>query len=391
MYFRGVAPAIAQVDTFTPTVANSATYLLLAEDDEGNSYEISYGSDGSATAQEIVEGLKAAADLAKSLGHGPWDEITATENDSILTLTVDTAGKPIYYTVYGAPGELVKTNTTPNSGPYDWNCGANWYGGDDMPGDDAGDVVYIENAIIKYGLNQSGIANALSALYITKSQIGQEPVITYPSYLQIKATKVDINYQNDPGAASFLSPVNLDLGATQSTITVFNSATASTRPSINIKCNHASTKLHILLGAVGVANNAGETATLAEINVLGGACYIGDGVTLTTLLNRVGSTLLRSACTTLTLDSGAVRTEGIGAITTVNINGGSAVLNASGTITNLNAIDGQADMSQSSVSRTVTTAKIGSGGSVKYDPNVVTMTNKVQPYNSSGNITLSAA
>lgn len=395
MYWRGNSLASAQIHTFTPDVSPSTgdLYAITATDDEGHSYSASFLVAGTETVKAVVEGLKAAADAHKAAGIGPWDEITATEDDAVLTLTVDTAGKPVYYsTSLTTPGTLTAATVASNYGPYDWNDLGNWDGDGDLPGADASDVVYVENAVIKYGLNQSAISNALTALYITKSQIGQNSIDNLPpSYLQIKASKVDINYNNDPGAISLLSPVNVSTGSTASEITVFNAASASNVPSVNLLAASASTNINILLGAVGIANNANETATVGAIKALGGSCYIGAGVTLASLLNRVCATIVRCAMTTLTMDSGTVKTDGTGAIGTVDINGGTATLNSGGTITALNAIKGAADFSKSTTARTVTTAKIGSGGSIKYDPSIVTMTNKVQPYNSSGDLTLTAA
>ena len=49
------------------------------------------------------------------------------------------------------------------------------------------------------------------------------------------------------------------------------------------------------------------------------------------------------------------------------------------------------DFSKSPAARTVTTAKIDPPATIKYNPNVVTMTNKVQPYTSDDVISLTAA
>ena len=64
---------------YTPTVANTALYRINLSVD-GLVYVINYTSDGSATAQEIVEGLKAAADLLSI------PNVVVTEDDSVLLI-----------------------------------------------------------------------------------------------------------------------------------------------------------------------------------------------------------------------------------------------------------------------------------------------------------------
>lgn len=66
---------------FTPTVANTALYQIVFKVD-GEVYTISYTSDGSATAQEIVEGLDAAF---TALSPAPVN-ITSSEDDATYTL-----------------------------------------------------------------------------------------------------------------------------------------------------------------------------------------------------------------------------------------------------------------------------------------------------------------
>jgi len=64
---------------YTPTVANTALYRINLDVD-GAAYVIDYTSDGAATAQEIVEGLKAAADLLSI------PNVVVTEDDSVLLI-----------------------------------------------------------------------------------------------------------------------------------------------------------------------------------------------------------------------------------------------------------------------------------------------------------------
>jgi hypothetical protein len=71
--------------TLTPTVQNSALYAYTIRFSDGLAVRVSYTSDGSATAQEIVEGLDAAAIAA-----APANRITSTENNATQTLSSST-------------------------------------------------------------------------------------------------------------------------------------------------------------------------------------------------------------------------------------------------------------------------------------------------------------
>jgi len=64
---------------YTPTVANTALYRINLDVD-GSVYVIDYTSDGGATAQEIVEGLKAAADALDI------PNVVITEDNSVLLI-----------------------------------------------------------------------------------------------------------------------------------------------------------------------------------------------------------------------------------------------------------------------------------------------------------------
>ncbi len=100
-----------------------------------------------------------------------------------------------------------------------------------------------------------------------------------------------------------------------------------------------------------------------------------------------GDNLLSSAATTINVNGGTLQTEGSGAYTTVNNTSGTFISNSTGTITTLNVSGtGISDFTKSQEARTVTTAKLDPSGTFKYDPSVITLTNKLQPVSASGNI-----
>lgn len=80
--------AVAQISTVTPTAVNSLTYylnvtMLLT----GIGYDIVYVADGSATVQEIVEGLVAQGNALM-----PASSVLFSEDNSVLTATAEVAG-----------------------------------------------------------------------------------------------------------------------------------------------------------------------------------------------------------------------------------------------------------------------------------------------------------
>lgn len=404
MYWKGGATAVAQVDDITPggTIEPGDIFILTVTGENGDTTTVSFTATDT-TVANVTAGLTAAWNAST---HYLCTGITAADLTTKMTLTADTAGVPFTVAATttesnGDPADgqtITRATSVANAGPYDWNTQANWTGGDgDLPGADASDVVYIDGGTIKYGLNQSAISNTLTALYVTRSQIGENGSAgKNPSYLQIKASKVDINYTTTSGTSTFPSPVNIDTGSTASTITVFNSGTNSptTEQSVNLKANSASTNVYIRKGVVGIANHAGETTTVGTINVsyvsavnTDAEVYIGDGVTLTTYTQKGGDNLLSSAATTINVNGGTLQTEGSGAYTTVNNTSGTFISNSTGTITTLNVSGtGISDFTKSQEARTVTTAKLDPSGTFKYDPSVVTLTNKIQPVSASGNI-----
>ena len=152
----------------------------------------------------------------------------------------------------------------------------------------------------------------------------------------------------------------------------------------------ALTTLTVQRGSVGLAAFAGETSTVATVNcdwisnqTSDSYVYLGSGVTVTTVNATGGAVVVNSAATTILTTGGIVTTQGTGAVTTITNAGGTVYPNSSGTITTLNANGGTCDFSRSLVARTVTnmatTGNGSSGATINYDPNVVTVTNKLSP------------
>jgi len=397
VYFRPVAAAaaVAQVDTFTPggTIEIGDVFILTVTGENGDTAVVSFVATAT-TAANVAAGLVAAWNAST---HYLCTTITASGTVTVI-LTADTAGVP--FSVVGTTTEtgggaaddqtFVRVATTANVGSSDFNTLTNWVDANgvpatNLPGVDAGDVVYIEgdgttNPTILYGLNQSAISETLTALYCTKCQIGSNGSAgKNPSYLRIKATKIDINY-NWAGTTNFSSPINIDNGTTATTITVFNTGTnsPSTEPSVNLKVVESSSDIYTHSGKVGIAYHAGEVSTADNIYVLGSTAYvyIGSAVTLTggMIDQRNGFVYSTTTVTIPQVDVYAGIFYQIGAIT----------------ITALNCIGGLTDLTLSSAAKTITTAKVGIGAEFMYDIANDTLTNKIQPYETSGKVKFTA-
>jgi len=279
-----------------------------------------------------------------------------------------------------------------------WSVAANWSpSGVPVNSDD----VFLEfsSQDVDSGLAQAAVA--LATLNIAKSYTGK--VGTSSAYLNIGAATVNIGQHNGPGTPAGSGRIKLDLddtAATAATANVYNTgATADTGlPAVRLLFDSASAELNVYKGTVGVAVEAGETDTLGVVNASyvsqvssDADVFIGPGVTLTTANQTGGDLVLECGVTTVTASAGTLKTSGSGAIATLNVSGGTTTSNSSGTITAANVTGGFLDLTKSAESRTITTLKLDAPGKVKFDPNIVTLTNQIQPYSSSGVITYMAA
>ena len=402
--YIGMEPAVAQVDTFTigGTIEAGDIFILTVTALDGSTHEVSFVATDTSIAT-VVAGLVAA-----------WNDDTtsyctpATADDSQpdFTLTADTAGVAfsVALTTTESDGGAADTQTvgrvatTANAGPANWDDTGNWSGGV-LPG--AADDAYIEGATILYGLDQSA-AGTLDSLNITQSQIGTNPADGYdPTYLDIRATIGEVNYNHGLAAVTQAGPVLLDFGNVVTTLTIHDSGIDNNNrnaPGVRVLMAAASSIL-VRKGRVAVAPGAGETSTVATITVgyttqkgTDSDVLIGDGVTLTTLAQQGGDVVMRCAATTATQEAGTLRTEGDGAIGTLNVKGGNCTSNSSGTIAAANVTGkGTLDTTKSDESREITTLKVGAGAKVKLNAGVITLPNGIQLVETAGMLQISSA
>jgi hypothetical protein len=360
---RNDAVIVRQVTVLTPTVANTALYDLLINGKTSDGYL----SDGSASAQEIVEGLAAALALnTKAIPE--ITEITFTENDTTVIATGSTSGQPFTVAEGGGGGNMasITTSTTAKS-PNHW-IAENFSGGA-LPGADTVILTGLsQEQSFKWGLDQNAVT--LTALEIRadcEAEIGLPEFnidgTLYYEYreldLKISATTLKIGEGNGNGSRR----IQINLGTNACSATVFKTSNNKADPDqapIHLSGSHASNNLQVLAGEVDLAMRPGTTAQWPVIIASGGSIRCGSGCTLGGTLEAAGSSSFetRTAITTLrTRDSGTVTHIGSANITTADIQGGPLEIIATGTLTiaTLNGYSGKVlDLTQCDSLVTVT-------------------------------------
>ena len=250
----------------------------------------------------------------------------------------------------------------------DWSVAGNWLEGS-VPIN--ADEVYIPAgaAAITAGLIQSAVT--LDWLEIEDGY--QSNIASSAAYLQI-ATAVFIAAPS--GGAQYI-----DLGSSAINAEIRKTGSASTGlRALNLKGSALAT-VSVLSGSVGIATDPALTSTVATLHNLGGNVWCGQGVTLTTLLQTGGSTLLDCAATTATLFSGTLEKRYGGTLATANVYDGTFFYAGSGALTTLNGNGGTVDCRRSAIARTITTLNANATKSLQLyiDPAYITVTTFNRP------------
>lgn len=357
----GGASAVAQVDTFSITDAGggSETWTWTVTAENGATATATFVDDGTPTTQEIVTGLVSAWNDSQ---HDFFTGITAADaGDPDITLTADTAGVPFSVTLGASgTGSTSKASTTANKGPNDWDTASNWAEGAVPVADD--DVRITGSTNITYGLDQSSVE--LDDFVVApgcSAQVGSESA-------DLQIDMGDSNRFEFHGTGQAW----INVGSAAISPIVFRTASVSNGQSGLYLDGSAIATLTVEGGLVELVDGSTTTTVIVRN---GGTVRIPNGATITTLHNQGGvSCELRGASTTVNNVGGSLVIEGSDAITTLNIDGGTVVSNTTGTITTANVDAGELDLTQSGESRTITTLN-NRGGTTRYDPGVVTLTN----------------
>lgn len=157
--FGGGAPARAQVATITigaPTVGDEFTLTVTLDDDQTRA--VSYEALTGDTEADVLTGL---ANAWNDSDDPAFTGVTADADSALeMTLTSDNAGVPFDVVATASTGaSITLVDTTPNSGPSDWNVDANWsLGRKPIAGDDI--IIAPGATAILYHLNQSALSFA---------------------------------------------------------------------------------------------------------------------------------------------------------------------------------------------------------------------------------------
>ncbi len=393
--WEGGSTAIAQVDTITIALTwatNDTATLTIGT----RSLVLTVGTDS--TTANVATAIKEMWNGDAQTGSGDhvfsetgnditeFNEITATVNSSVVTLTSDTTGVPFTVTVTGdgtaGDGTAVVAASTVNAGPNVWDTATNWDTGAVPVGAD--DVV-IENSSVSilYGIDQ----NAVTLTSLTKKSTFTAPIglprnntagyVEYrPTYLAISATTVNSGQGTGTDSGRF----KLDVGSNITTLNIYKTGTRAETgiPAFLFKGTHVDNDITVNRGDMGIAFFGGETANFQTMrigwinSILGDAdIIIGPGVThkAAGIITQTGGQLeSRSNVITALVSAGEFTLSEDSTITTMTLQGGTLFYNSSGTATTINVTAGGVlDFRQDARGRTITQLNLNEGASV-FDP-----------------------
>tara|TARA_R110002167_G_scaffold93782_2_gene251031 strand:- start:1138 stop:1953 length:816 start_codon:yes stop_codon:yes gene_type:complete len=211
------------------------------------------------------------------------------------------------------------------------------------------------------GLNQSGTTIASITIDGFTGKIGSLSL----GYLQLDVSGSAVL---NTGGISFI-----DFGASSIDLDIRDSASGGTTRGLYILGATLSV-VSIQAGDVGIANQSGETSTVTTLRMYRGAVTVGAGATLTTLDMYGGTSTVKTSATTVNNYGGSVTTSGAAAVTTLNQYSGTMYANGTGTIATANIEGGELNFTGSGIARTLTALTLKVGGTIVYDPSVLTIT-----------------
>jgi hypothetical protein len=373
----GNASAVAQVNTVTPTAANTVTYTITI-----NGKNVLYVSDASATVAEITAGQTAAFNASTA---AEFSAITAVDSTTHVTLTADVAGVPFVNTSSSTGGTNVTATTVASAGPNDWTTAGNWTGAA-VPV--STDDVWFENSTVDctYGLGQSAVL--LTSLNVAQSYTGNiglpernvggfAEYLYTDGYLAISATTTNIGRGDGAGSGR----IKINFGSTATALNVFNTGSTAETGLESLLCKGSGANvITVYNGSVGfgvLAQLATETVSITTLRVFGGAVRTGHACTVTTL-DQTGGVVNSWFTVTTCAQNGGIHYHHFSTMTTVTIDGGVLYWNSISNPTTVNAGSGGAvDFSGNTTAITVTTCNLYAGGTIRDTHGRVTWTNGI--------------
>lgn len=309
----------------------------------------------------------------------PFNRVTASASTDTVTLTAINAGEPFTVAsfVSGGAGTIgAATTSTTNQSPNDWNDAVNWSTAA-VPG--AADTVNLDDADVDALWNldaNTAVVTAINVFGTWNASLGLPKLAAgnyweyRPRYMTLQATTVNIGRVDGRGPNLYMH----DNSATACTWNIWGSGQNPERevPCCLLLGSSASNVLNQNNGSVGVAFFGGETANLSGgINLAGGSCVCGSGVTLSGI-TQTGGTLDTASALGVVTQSGGSHVHRAGNITTLTLNGGTFEIRSDTalTITNLTIGEtGLLDLALCTAAVTVTnTASLRPGWQIN-DPN----------------------
>ena len=348
---------VAQVHTLeVDSQTDGDVWVVLLEDYLGNSDSVTFTSTAAATTAEIMNSLGAQIVAATATGNAPWSGITATEDDTTLTLT-GTAGQPftVTPTVTGTGTWDVDTDTTECSGPNLYNDPQNW-SLQAIPVN-TNDVIipyYASNDI--YGYDASGIEHASFTV-----EDGCPIAIGSPlKYLSIEVSTTGTFTLGGLG----LSYINSTCSDNDGVMSVRNAGTGGGDygSSLNLDGDGIHTvtidapgNAKIGLGVLG----SSSMSIVAQVIIRNGIVELGTITSSPNLTIYAGRVTLKSALTTVTVHGGILY-HNKGSITTMSVR-----------------TNGTVDASRDQTAKTITNTSVFRGSTLNDPLGVYTFTNGI--------------
>ena len=302
--------AVAQVDHVTPGGTIAATDL----------FRIALGSKTlevvatATTVAHIVALLKNAIDAAQAT-EPEWTRVTASDETTHLQVTSRTPGEPftltaaIVNTSGGTAPTLTPSTATASKGPRHYDHAANYSGGA-LPAN--GDTLIVEGG---HSLAFGDLSAVTLAPFIVRDfggQIGLPPVNQDGGYAEYRPQEMLISATIFDCMQNVVSQcLRINFGSAQVTGTVYSSGTPLERTlhAVTLRGSHASNVFTLLGGSVGIATEAGETATAATIRT-GASISSGDSRPRSAKARRVTNFTMEGGNVRLYADSANVIVDG---------------------------------------------------------------------------------
>lgn len=374
--WRGDAPAVKQVDHFTPGSVAAGRTFTVTMNGKAVSYTTSAGTVG-----DVCAGLQAA--LA-SAGIGEFADVTWSEDGSKVIGTAATAGRPFTATGSASGGStLSRTAVTASAGPHHWDTDDNWSPlGIPGGGDDA---VVTNDVDILYGLDQSAAGTLASITWAqhatTRLGLPERSGLGYAEYrdthLKINVSAVNVGIGAHPELGLGTGRFKINCLATQTVVTVLNLASATEVNSMGAMSfigTHSGNVVNAFAGRIAVGLHGAATVSLLRVGSASGTpgnvqVYVDGKTTLATAAVRDGLLITAAPVTTLVQTGGEwhhVATSGT--IATASVWNGNARYLSGQTITTLHVgRSGTFDCSRVTRARTVTNGNVYAGGAI-HDP-----------------------